>query len=90
MRLQVVCYINGVLTSYDAEKLLDPHVNIDTAEELVHVTVPALEESIGWLTRCAIWRGGIVAHLFHLTGKHPAQPSQNLPQPLETQSVNKT
>lgn len=32
------------LTSNDAEKLLDPHVDVDAAEELLHMTTPALED----------------------------------------------
>lgn len=31
-------------TSNDAEKLLDPHVDVDAAEELLHMTAPALED----------------------------------------------
>lgn len=31
-------------TSNDAEKLLNPHVDIDTAKELLHMTAPALKD----------------------------------------------
>lgn len=72
-----------LLTSNDAEKLLDPHVDVDAAKELVHVAAPALKDGATWRT----WLGGrgSGAVFIHLAGKHPAEPIQHLLQPLQQQ-----
>lgn len=45
------------LTTDDAEELLDPHVDIDPAEELVHVAPPALQHGVARLGHCPPRRG---------------------------------
>ena len=48
-----ICLLNkpevSRLTSDDAEELFDPHVDVDPAEELVHVAPPLLQDGAGRL-----------------------------------------
>lgn len=67
-------------TSNDAEELLDPHVDINPAEKLVHVAPPLLQ---GGADGLAGTKTGSAASRFQtfvcvgLTCEHFAQPAQN-------------
>lgn len=47
------------LTSDNTEKLLNPHVDVDPAEELVHVAPPLLQDGAGRLAGLQIVEAGI-------------------------------
>lgn len=65
-------FVIECVTSDDAEQLLDPHVDVDPAEKLVHVTPPLLQEGAGG--------GGVVS--VGITGKDFTEPPQHQLQPL--------
>lgn len=68
------------VTSDDAEELLDPHVDVDPAEELVHVAPPLLHDRTG--QRC--WCRTVSRPL---TGKDFPQPAEHQLQPLQGRKV---
>lgn len=67
-------------TSDDAEELFDPHVDVDPAEELVHVASPLLQDGGGSLDAGSTSMTVAV----RLAGKHFAEPAQHQLQPLIT------
>ena len=69
------------LTSDDAEELLDPHVDIDPAEELVHVTSPALQRRI-CRPRPLAGPAHTGACSNPITRKNSTEPAQHQLQPL--------
>lgn len=82
------------LTSDNTEKLLNPHVDVDPAEELVHVAPPLLQDGAGRLAGLQTGEAGIDgstgyryrAVFARLACKHFAQPAQHQLQPLLTQN----
>lgn len=80
------------LTSDDTEELLDPHVDIDPAEELVHVTPPLLQDGAGRLARLEAGNAGRAGRRYgavfvRLAREHFAQPAQHQLQPLLTRKT---
>lgn len=79
------------LTSDNTEELLDPHVDIDPAEELVHVAPPLLQDGAGRLAHLEAGSAGsrYGAVSVRLACKHFAQPAQHELQPLLTRNIFK-
>lgn len=82
------------LTSDNTEELLDPHVDVDPAEELVHVAPPLLQDGAGRLTGLEARNAGSTGSRYgavsaRLACKHFAQPAQHQLQPLVTQNIFK-
>ena len=86
------------LTSNDTEELLDPHVDVDPAEELVHVAPPLLQDGAGRLAGLHAGNTGNTGNTgnagssyvsVRLTCKHFAEPAQHQLQPLLTQKTFK-
>lgn len=83
------------LTSNNTKELLDPHVDVDPTEELVHVTSPLLQDrasmpsilQTGKPGNAGIAGSRLCPISSCLTSKHFAQPAQHQLQPLFTQNM---